>query len=83
MKTSMTLLIAIVCNSSLLLAEPLFLIVKGIEPKIFVAVEIILFSGYMIHRFFWNFSKAIEMDFSNLELFVHHKKRARGDAKKV
>lgn len=75
MKTSLILLIAIICNTTLLLAEPLFSMVKGIEPLIFVAVEAILFSGYAINRFFGNFSKAIEMDFGHLEIFVYKKKR--------
>lgn len=77
MKTSLVLLVAIIFNTTLLLAEPLFTLVKGINPLLFVAVEAVLFSGYAVNRFYGDFSKALEMDFGHLELFVYKKKRKR------
>lgn len=75
MKISLILLSALLLNTTLLFAEPLFALVKGIDLLIFLALEGILIIGYWLNRFLGNFSRAIQVNFGNLEVFVYKKKK--------
>lgn len=75
MKTSLLLLIALMFNTTLLLAEPISTFVQGIDPLLFIILEGILITGYFANKFLGDFSKAIEINFGHLEIFVYKKKR--------
>ena len=73
MKTSLLLLIAILLNTTLLMAEPLSTLVRHVDPLILILLEGILILGYFANGFFRDFSKAVEIDFGHLKIFVYKK----------
>jgi len=75
MKISFVLLIALFFNTTLLIAEPLFTIVKNVDPAIFIGVEIALLLIYFGNKLWGDFSKAIEVNLSKLEIVVYKKRR--------
>jgi len=75
MKTSLLFIAALLLNTTLLLAEPLFAMVKGINPIILLSVEGLLLLGYFSNKFLGDFSKAVEINFGHLEIFVYKKRR--------
>ncbi len=70
MKTSIILIAALLFNTTLLMAEPLSELVKGINPWILVGLEIILVSGFFIHTWLKELNKACSIDFGYLNIFV-------------
>lgn len=70
MKTSMIIIVALLLNTTLLVAEPLSTFVKGINPFIFIGVEALLVLGYFINSWLKDLNKACTMDFGYLDIFV-------------
>ena len=70
MKTSFLLLIAIFLNTTLLLAEPVSLLVQGVNPLILVIVEAFLVFGYLANKWIKEFRDACELELGDLNLFV-------------
>ncbi|MBC6997393.1 hypothetical protein [Cytophaga sp. FL35] len=75
MKTSLILLLALLFNTTLIFAEPLLFFVQAVHPAILFAVEGILVVGYSLNRFLGDFSKAVEISFDSIEVFVYKKRR--------
>lgn len=70
MKTSIFIIAALLLNTTLLIAEPLATLVKGINPWILVAVESILVMGYFLNVWLKALNKACTIDFGYLDVFV-------------
>ncbi|WP_276168480.1 hypothetical protein [Zobellia alginiliquefaciens] len=75
MKTTIILIVALLFNTSLLLAEPLLVLVKEIDPIVLISIEALLIILFAIHKFLNDFSKCMKIDFDGLEVFVYKKKR--------
>lgn len=75
MKTSVLLSIAILLNTTLLMAEPLVAFVRGVNPWILIFSESMLVIGYLVNGFLKNFSRAVEIDFGHLNVFVFKKEK--------
>ncbi|MFC4095974.1 hypothetical protein [Euzebyella saccharophila] len=75
MKTSLILLLALLFNTTLIFAESLLSFVQAVHPAILFAVEGILIAGYSPNRFLGDFSKAMEISFDSIEVFVYKKRR--------
>lgn len=75
MKTSLILIVALLLNTSLLLAEPMLVLIKGINPWLFIGIECFLILGYLGNKFLNDFSKAMEINLGPLEIFVYKKRR--------
>ena len=71
MKTSIIIIAAILLNTTLLVAEPLSALIKGINPWILVGIESILVCGYFLNRWFGDLNKACTMDFGYLNILVY------------
>lgn len=72
---SLIFIVALFLNTTLLLAEPLFGLVRGVHPLFFVALEAVPIIIYWVNRFLGNFSKAVEINFGNLEIFYYKKRK--------
>jgi len=70
MKTSIVLLALIVLNTSALLSETLALWVKGIDPWLLVAFEIVLLITLYLHHLLKGLHDISKVDLSGIELFV-------------
>jgi len=70
MKTSMLIIAALLLNTTLLVAEPLSTFVKGINPFIFIGIEVALVLGYLANKWFRDLNKACTLDFGYLNIFV-------------
>jgi len=70
MKTSILLSIALFVNTSLLLSEPLANWVQGVNPWVFVIIELTLLLGIYINNTAKDLNKACELDLDNLNVFV-------------
>ncbi|QCX01448.1 hypothetical protein FGM00_15525 [Aggregatimonas sangjinii] len=70
MKTSIVLLALIVLNTSALLSEPLAVLVKGINPWLLVAFEIVLLLILYINNQLKGLHEISKIDLSGIELFV-------------
>ncbi|PKA98453.1 hypothetical protein B0O79_2139 [Flavobacteriaceae bacterium MAR_2009_75] len=77
MKTSLIFLLALVLNTTLIFAEPLLTFVQAINPVFLIILEGALLGGYAINRFLGDFSKAVEISFDSIEVFIYKKKRRR------
>lgn len=70
MKTSILLLALIVLNTSALLSETLAVWVKGINPWILVALEIVLLVSLYFNYLLKGLQDVAKVDFNDIELFV-------------
>ncbi|TMM58747.1 hypothetical protein FEE95_04760 [Maribacter algarum] len=70
MKTSMIIIAALLLNTTLLVAEPLSTIVKGINPFILIGVEAVLILGYFANKWLRELNRACTLDFGYLNIFV-------------
>ena len=70
MKTSLLLLAGLILNTTLLIAEPLLILIRGVNPFILIFLEAILFIGYLVNWFLNDLSKAVQINFGQLEVFV-------------
>jgi len=70
MKISIVLLALIVLNTSALLSEPLAVLVKGIDPLLLVAVEIVLLIILYVDSQLKGLREIAKIDLSGIELFV-------------
>lgn len=68
MKTSAVLLILIVFNTTALLSEPIAQLLKGIDPLLFISLEILLIVCYLINKILKDLRKTIDFDCNNLNL---------------
>ena len=76
MKTSLILMLAIFLNTAFIFAEPVLAFVQTFNPVLLFILEGILILWYSINRFLGDFSKAVEISFDSIELFVYKKKRS-------
>lgn len=70
MKTSIVLLALIVLNTSALLSETLAAWVKGIDPWLLIAFEIVLLITLYLHHLLKGLHEISKVDFNGIELFV-------------
>jgi len=70
MKTSVLIIAALLLNTTLLVAEPLSVFVKGVNPIIFIGIEALLVLGYFMNTWLKDLNKACTMDFGYLDIFV-------------
>lgn len=70
MKISMIIIAALLLNTTLLIAEPLSMFVKDINPLILIGFEVVLVLGYFAHKWLKDLNKACTMDFGYLDIFV-------------
>lgn len=70
MKTSMTIIAALLLNTTLLVAEPLSGFVKGINPFLFIAIEAMLLIVYIANKWLRDLHKACTVDLGYLNIFV-------------
>ena len=68
MKTSALLIILILFNTTALLSEPIAQLVKGIDPLLFISLEILLIVGYFINKILKDLGKTMDFDCNNLKL---------------
>lgn len=75
MKTSIVLLVLIVCNTSALFSVTIAGLIKSVNPWLFIGLEILLLIGYFINNIIVETRKAIAVDCNHLDLLVtKHKK---------
>lgn len=70
MKTSLVLIAALVLNMTLLFAEPLSTLIKGVNPLFLVLVEGMLVLGYVVNNWLKNLNEACMIDYGHLNIFV-------------
>lgn len=70
MKTSIFIIAALFLNTTLLVAEPLATFVKGIDPLIFIGIEVVLILGYFLNSWLRNLNRAYTLDLGYLDIFV-------------
>lgn len=70
MKTSIIIIVALLLNTTLLIAEPLSTIVKDINPLVLLGIEVILLFGYLLHKWLTELHKACTIDLGYLNIFV-------------
>ena len=70
MKTSLILITALVLNTTLLFAEPLSTLLKGVNPLFLVLIEGVLVLGYIVNKWFKNLNEACMIDYGHLNIFV-------------
>ncbi|QCX01210.1 hypothetical protein FGM00_14220 [Aggregatimonas sangjinii] len=70
MKTSLLLVIAIFLNTTLLLAEPVALLVEGINPWVFAATESLLLFGYFLNQWLKRFRHNCELELGDFNRFI-------------
>lgn len=71
MKLSLLLLISILLNTSLLLAEPLAAFIGNIERWPFLILEFLLLAGWYIHKTIVELKKECIIDLGKLNVFVY------------
>lgn len=70
MKTSMIIIIALLLNTTLLVAEPLSAIIKGTNPFLFIGIEAFLLLGYFANQWLRDLHKACAIELGHLNIFV-------------
>lgn len=70
MKTSIVLLALIALNTSALISEPLATLVKGINPWLLIALEIVLLFIFYVNKQMKELGDLANIDLSGIELFV-------------
>jgi len=70
MKTSVIIIAALFMNTSLLVAEPLSIYVKGISPYILLGIETALLLGYFVNKWFKDMNEACTINLGYLDIFV-------------
>ena len=70
MKTSIILIAALFLNTTLLVAEPLSVFVKAINPYVLIGIEAFLILVYVANCWFKNFNKACTISLGYLNVFV-------------
>ncbi len=70
MKTSFILIVALLLNTTLLFAEPLSALIKGVNPLFLVLIEGVLVLGYIVNKWFKNLNEACMIDYGQLNIFV-------------
>jgi len=70
MKTSIFIIVALLLNTTLLVAEPLSTFVRGINPFILIGIEVALVLGYFANKWLRDLNKACTLDFGYLNIFV-------------
>ncbi|MGB5555512.1 MAG: hypothetical protein WBM83_12690 [Flavobacteriaceae bacterium] len=70
MKTSIILIGALFLNTTLLLVEPLSIMLRGIGPWVFVAIESVLVTAISLNLWCKKMKEACKVDFGYLEVFV-------------
>lgn len=70
MKTSLILIVALVFNTVLLVAGPLSMLIKAVDPLVIIAFEGILVLGYLFYKWFRRLDKASKIDFGYQTFFV-------------
>jgi len=68
MKTSIAIIVLLFVNTTALLSEPFFALIKSINIWYLLAIEIILVLAYFINKLFKNINEAIDPDF-NVDLY--------------
>lgn len=68
MKTSVVLIILILFNTTALLSESIALLVKGINPWLFVGLEILLLIGYWFNTTLKELRKTMNFDCNHLNI---------------
>ena len=76
MKTSVIIIAALLLNTTLLVAEPLSTIVKGINPYILVSIETFLILGYLVNSWVKELNKACAINLGYLNIFVVDSKKS-------
>lgn len=70
MKTSMIIIVALLLNTTLLVAEPLSTFAKGVNPFVFIGIEVFLVLGYFTNTWLKDLNKACAVDLGYLDVFV-------------
>jgi len=70
MKTSITLIILIVINTSVIISEPITNLIKGINIWWFLAFELCLILGYFINKTIKDLRTHCEINCNNLKLYI-------------
>ncbi|MFS4492941.1 hypothetical protein [Maribacter sp. 2308TA10-17] len=70
MKTSIIIIAALLLNTTLLIAEPLSTIVKGINPFVLIGLEVVLVLGYLVNKWLRDLNKACTVNLGYLDIFV-------------
>jgi len=70
MKTSFILIAALVLNTTLLFAEPLSALIKGVNPLFLILIEGMLVLGYIVNKWFKSLNEACMIDYGHLNIFV-------------
>ena len=70
MKTSIFIIVALLLNTTLLVAEPLATLVRGINLWVLVAIESILVIGFLLNFWLKALNKACTIDLGHLDVFV-------------
>ena len=68
MKTSVLLIILILFNTTALFSESIAQLVKGIDPLLFISLEVLLIVGYFINKILKDLRKTMDFDCNNLKL---------------
>ncbi|QCX01595.1 hypothetical protein FGM00_16305 [Aggregatimonas sangjinii] len=70
MKTSIIIIVALLLNTTLLIAEPLSTIVKDINPLVLLGIELVLLLGYVLNKWLKELHSACAIDLGYLNIFV-------------
>jgi len=77
MKTSIILIVLILFNTTALISKAIAILIKDVNPWLFIGVEILLLIGFYAHMVVKDVRKISNIDFSDLNIFV-----IKGNAKK-
>ncbi|NAS10825.1 hypothetical protein [Poritiphilus flavus] len=70
MKTSLILLLALLLNTSLILATPLAALLEHTNPWIFIALESLLLIGYILNKWVGALRKDFMIDLGYLDVYT-------------
>ncbi len=70
MKTSIILIILILFNTTALVSQAIAILIKDVNPWLFIGIEILLLIGYYANIVVKDVGKISNIDFSNLNVFV-------------
>ncbi len=76
MKTSFILIVALMLNTSLLIAESLSFLVEGINTWIFIVFEGLLLAVYFLNKWIADLSKDFMLDIGYLDVNVGNDKKS-------
>ncbi|MFH6602899.1 hypothetical protein ACEZ3G_05380 [Maribacter algicola] len=71
MKTSIGIITALLLNTMFLVAEPVALLTKGIDPFIFLGAETALLLGYFLNKWLENIHRAFQIDLGHIDVFAN------------